>query len=136
ADNHLSVIDQELTQARKLLQSETGRRQSPDTPASKNEGARRDETGKTGAAGRNEATRQGANPSPNGSDDKDATKKSSQAKAPRRDAKASERPETALRQVAENQEAVLDSLSEMLQTLAQWRTEHDVSRELGDVIRQ
>src|SRR5207302_10808016 len=46
------------------------------------------------------------------------------------------RPEGALRQVSENQAAVLESLGEMLQDLSQWRGEHDAGRELADLVRQ
>lgn len=49
---------------------------------------------------------------------------------------AKDRPEEALREVADNQKAVLESLSEILQDLSQWRGEHDASREVGDLVRQ
>lgn len=45
-------------------------------------------------------------------------------------------PETALREAADHQDAVLDSMGELLQELSQWRNEHDAARELADLIRQ
>jgi hypothetical protein len=86
---HLRPIEQELTRARKLVQS---RNKSAGTGAEKPDGAGKKRPG--------------------------------------------ERPEEALRQVSENQNAVLESLGEMLQDLSQWRGEHDASRELGDLVRQ
>ncbi len=50
--------------------------------------------------------------------------------------RSADRPDDALRQVSENQDAVLESLGDLLQDLSQWRGEHDAARELGDIIRQ
>src|SRR5207247_882392 len=53
-----------------------------------------------------------------------------------RNEKTGDRPDQALRQVADNQNAVLESLGEMLHDLSQWRGEHDASRELANLVRQ
>jgi hypothetical protein len=60
----------------------------------------------------------------------DASKKKSAPRTP------TDRPDDALRKVSENQDAVLESIGEMLQDLSQWRGEHDAARELTDIIRQ
>jgi hypothetical protein len=90
---NLVPIEQELTQARKLLQS----------PGPWNNGPGNDTT-------------------------------SNAVKDAKRD--PADRPERALHQVSANQAAVLESIGEMLQDLAQWRQEHDAAQELADLIRQ
>lgn len=143
---HLRPIEQELTQARKLVQardkSEKSRARTPDgakksgvpgtssdTPSDKSQDA--------GAKSREEGTdskvdsgsKKAADVS-KGDGSKKAPRKSNGKKQP------GDRPEDALREVSENQNAVLESIGEMLQDLSQWRGEHDAAGELADLVRQ
>lgn len=107
--DHLRPIEEELTQARKLLQSSYGGAKSAsDAPSGppKAKSAAKPESAAEKPAGR-----------------------------PKKSDKPDPRPEGALRQVAGNQAAVLESLGEMLQDLSQWRGEHDAARELSDLVR-
>ena len=119
---HLEPIEQELTQARKLLQS----------PAAGKTAAAKTAAGKTDTAK--------ATPEKAASETTAAGKKAGQVEnlphenAPEKN--AADRPEQALHDVSENQAAVLESIGEMLHDLSQWRQEHDAAQELGDLIRQ
>jgi len=110
---HLAPAEQELTQARKLLQSppRNGAETSPQKSPAKNPGKG--------------AQKESA---------KEPTKES--AKGNRAEKHAADRPQDALRKVSENQGAVLESIGEMLHDLSQWRQEHDAAQELSDLIRQ
>jgi len=102
-EEHLRPIEQELTQARKLVQSR--------------EKAEKSRTKKAPDSAPTEGSQS-------------APRKSKNANPP------GDRPEDALRHVSENQDAVLESIGEMLQELSQWRGENDAARELGDLVRQ
>ncbi|MGE5192400.1 MAG: hypothetical protein ACM3U2_07835 [Deltaproteobacteria bacterium] len=70
-----------------------------------------------------------------GKRDKPLTEKPNEPK-PENKKQPADRPEEALREVADNQNAVLESLGEMLQDLSQWRGEHEASGEVADLVRQ
>lgn len=178
-DENLPVIEQELTQARKLLQSaerppaqgkpgeaaadakagKNGEATDRSQPPPAGEAGQRQEPG--GDRNKKDATGDASNQSKNNakSAGKSAAEKTDgkgdnatspptgqQPSEPKgseaapskgaRQSRPADRPETALKQVAENQDAVLDALSEMLQELSQWRTEHDAGRDLADLIKQ
>lgn len=161
---NLGPIEEELTQARKLVQSGAPAAQPagrPDGDKAKPGGKSdpQSATGKKAAsapAGKSEAgddersasksddTPQSGSPgsdtsgkgSPPSAREKPAGDRPSRAGSARPGKAIGERPDDALRRASENQEAVLESLGEMLQDLSQWRGEHDASRELGDLVRQ
>src|SRR5262249_14342683 len=144
---HLRPIEQELTRARKLVQArrkgEKSSRQQPDGSHGKSVPAPTPVPAETSsvAAPREAAEEQDA-PSKAGSRSQkssDSSKDDSAQKAsPKSNRKrpAGDRPQDALRQVSDNQDAVLESIGEMLQDLSQWRGEHDAARELADLVRQ
>lgn len=105
---HLGPIEQALTQARKLVQSKSDSRVRNDSRLSQTDAGQT--PGEPPAAG--ETLGQPAQEKP------------------------ADRPDEALRQVSENQAAVLESLGEMLQDLSQWRGEHDAARELSDIVQR
>jgi hypothetical protein len=126
---HLRPIEQELTRARKLVQSRNQSASAAEKPAAtgKKSGAKAgSDSSKALEADRPETKNEVAPPKP------------ADPLSPGKPGKkqAGDRPEEALRQVSRNQNAVLESLGEMLQELSQWRGEHDASREVGDLVRQ
>lgn len=172
-DDHFPIIEQELTQARKLLQagerrppgskaadpaggSEAGDNEKTEaterlpgaaTPDAKQRGdvpgdrdridqeAKRESKESRAASDRSHAKPDDAPSSAADKADKSPGKEATPSKRAR-PSRPADRPETALKQVAENQDAVLDVLSELLQELSQWRTEHDAGRDLAEMIKQ
>jgi hypothetical protein len=135
---HLRPIEQELTRARKLVQS---RNKSVRPAAEKSDGAGRKRAEKTASEpAQNPPAEDSQHSNGDAAPQKSADRVQADASrsSPRKPIKkqAGDRPEEALRQVSENQNAVLESLGEMLQDLSQWRGEHDASREVGDLVRQ
>ena len=141
---YLQPIEQELTRARKLVQS---RDKTEKSRSQKTDGAKKKSALPPGGMPPASESPTGAQPekrapskpetlsqkspdsSPTGASQKAARKANDTSPA-------GDRPEDALRQVSENQDAVLESLGEMLQELSQWRGENDAARELGDLVRQ
>lgn len=178
--DHLQPIEEDLTQARKLLQSshsgaksssnvpqsadgktkpgsdktpssegnkdpQVGARNGQKAPTGASKGVKPegdntrkpgDGTGKTDPESKTGSKSEAPSSSPKA---KSAAKSESAADKPagrsKKTGKPDPRPEGALRQVAANQAAVLESLGEMLQDLSQWRGEHDAARELSDLVR-
>ncbi|HLJ10998.1 MAG TPA: hypothetical protein VKU82_07410 [Planctomycetaceae bacterium] len=132
-NDHLKPIEQDLTQARKLLQMKEARPKQP-PPRSTQAQQKSEESAQTDAGA--ESKEQAGSHESAGSPKSHASK-NSDGRSPKESAvKGGDKADDALRHVSANQAAVLESLAEMLQDLSQWRGEHDAARELSDVVRQ
>lgn len=154
-DENLPLIESELTRARKLAQS-----RAPASPSEKGSGTsepsegfgenHRPERGSPPVqqpatpgdeqSRKAERQRRGKQDARNSGDSEKAQKSAVNDAADvagrQRRAADGEPPAMApLQTVAENQREVLDSISELVQQLSQWRTEQDAARELSEVSR-
>lgn len=134
----LQPIEEELTRARKLLQSSPAGAQSSSnvSPSSNGKAPPSGGTAKMDPESKSSSKSEASSSSPKtrSAAKSDSTADQSANRTSKSD-KPDPRPEGALRQVAGNQAAVLESLGEMLQDLSQWRGEHDAARELSDLVR-
>jgi hypothetical protein len=87
------------------------------------------------AQSRGKSQRQGTEAKEKGREKKDDTAPKAAQQSTNAD-RPGDRPDDALRQVADNQNAVLESLGEILQDLSQWRGEHEASQEVAELVRQ
>ncbi|MFN0053071.1 MAG: hypothetical protein ACKV0T_12870 [Planctomycetales bacterium] len=134
----MPLIESELTQARKLSQTAPPAPRSTASPPT----APADKPDRPSRSPDQPADKSSAQ-SADSEDDPSSADETQAAKAPpRRPATptgrqgASRRPERALSQAAQEQQAVLDSLEEMLRDLAQWRSQSDAARDLAELINQ
>ena len=138
SSENLPVIEQELTRARKELQS------NPASPAA----GRSTEGGQPSSTAPSPEPKAAPHPKPGTSKAKksETPKPSSSPKTetgeqsreaspqkPQPERRPSGSLDESLQQVAENQSAVLESLEEMLQQLSQWRNERDAAGELAEI---